>query len=129
MRHRKHHNKLAVDPAHRKSLIRNLCVSMIAHNSIKTTHARAKALRPVFEKLITLAKRDTVANRRLAYSRLNSKWAVKKLFSLIAPEYQDRPGGYTRISKLAEGRVGDNAKMSYLHFVGPMTVPTPQVKE
>lgn len=117
MRHRKHRHKLAVHPAHRKSLIRNLCVSIINSNSIKTTHAKAKAVRPVLEKLVTLAKQDSVANRRLAYSRLNSKKAVKRLFADVAPKFQERNGGYTRILKLADGRVGDNAKMSYIQFV------------
>ncbi|MCY4643208.1 MAG: 50S ribosomal protein L17 [Bacteriovoracales bacterium] len=117
MRHRKHRNKLAVNPAHRKSLIRNLCVSLIDHNSIRTTHAKAKAVQPFLEKLVTLAKKDSVANRRLAESRLNSSRAVKKLFSHVAPQFKTRNGGYTRIVKSAEGRVGDNAKMSTIEFV------------
>ena len=125
MRHQKHRNKLAVNPAHRKSLIKNLCVSLINHGSIKTTHARAKAMRPVVEKLVTLAKKDNVANRRLAYSRLNSKGAVKKLFAEVAPNFQERSGGYTRISKLIDGRVGDNAKMSYIQFVDSVVVAAP----
>ena len=117
MRHRKHHYKLGVAPSHRKSLIRNLCVSVIDHGSIKTTHAKARAVQPILEKLVTLAKEDTVAHRRLAHSRLGSARAVKKLFSQVALRFKQRPGGYTRVLKLADGRVGDNAKMSCLQFV------------
>ena len=117
MRHRKHRHKLAINPAHRKSLIKNLCVSIISYGSIKTTHARAKAVQPVLEKLVTLARKDSVSNRRLAYARLNSKKAVRKLFAEIAPKFLARNGGYTRILKFADGRVGDNAKMSCLQFV------------
>lgn len=124
MRHQKHRNKLAVAPAHRKSLIRNLCISVIHKGSIKTTHARAKAVQPVLEKLVTLAKRDNVANRRLASARLGSLGAVKKLFSQVAPRFQERNGGYTRVLKLADGRVGDHAKMSCLQFVD-FTPPPP----
>ena len=125
MRHRKHQSKLAVAPSHRKSLVRNLCISLIGNGTIKTTHAKAKAARPVVEKLVTLAKVDTVANRRLAFSRLNSVSAVKRLFAHIAPRFEKRPGGYTRIVKLAEPRVGDNAKMSCLQFVDVVFDDTP----
>ena len=117
MRHRKHRYKLSVNPAHRKSLIRNLCVSAIDSGSIKTTHAKAKAVQPVLEKLVTLAKLDNVANRRLAHSRLGSERAVKKLFSQVALRFKERPGGYTRVLKLVDGRVGDNSKMGLLQFV------------
>ena len=117
MRHGKHRNKLGIAPAHRKSLIKNLCVSVIDHETIKTTHAKAKAVQPVLEKLVTVAKTDTVANRRLAYSRLNSRRAVKKLFADIAPRFKERQGGYTRVLKFADGREGDNAPMSCLQFV------------
>lgn len=116
MRHRKHRHKLAVSPAHRKSMVRNLCISVIHSGAIKTTHARAKAVQPFLEKLITLAKKDSVANRRLAFSRLGSAVAVGKLFKEVAPRFKERKGGYTSVLKLADRRVGDHAKMSYLRF-------------
>ena len=75
------------------------------------------AVRPMVEKLVTLAKNDSVANRRLAYKKLNSKDTVKKLFEEVAPKFKERAGGYTRVVKFAEGRVGDNAKMSMIAFV------------
>lgn len=129
MRHRKHRYRLGVSPAHRKSLVRNLCVSLITgRGSITTTHARAKATQSVVEKLVTLAQKDSVANRRLAYSRLNSREAVKKLFASIAPQFLERKGGYTRVLKLADGRVGDNAKMSCIQFVG-FAPPSPPATE
>lgn len=117
MRHKKHQSKLNVSPSHRKSLIRNLSVELIDHGKIKTTQAKSKALRSYVEKLVTLAKDDTVANRRLAYRKLNNKNAVSQLFTEVAPKFKNRPGGYTRIVKLADGRVGDAARMSYISFV------------
>ena len=117
MRHKRHKYKLGVDPSHRKSLMRNLSSSLIKAGAIKTTHAKAKAVQPYIERLVTLAKDDTVANRRLAASRIGDKEAVSKLFSEIGPKAKERNGGYTRVLKLADGRVGDNAKMSYIAFV------------
>jgi large subunit ribosomal protein L17 len=117
MRHQNHKYKLGVKPAHRKSLMRNLASEVIDHGKIKTTHAKCKAVQIYVEKLITLAKVDTVANRRLASSRLGNKLAVQKLFSDVGPKFVQRPGGYTRILKLADGRVGDNAKMSLIALV------------
>lgn len=117
MRHNRYKYKLGVSPSHRTSLIRNLCVSLIEHSSIKTTHAKCKALRPVVEKLVTLSKVDTVANRRLAFSKLNNKAAVASLFTTLGPKFKERNGGYTRIVKAADGRVGDNASMGYISFV------------
>jgi large subunit ribosomal protein L17 len=116
MRHKKHKYKLNVDPAHRKAMVKNLAVSLLDHGAIKTTHARAKAVQSYIEKLVTVAKKDSVANRRLAYSRLNNKKAVTQLFEL-APKFNERPGGYTRVLKLTDGRVGDNSKMSHISFV------------
>lgn len=116
MRHGNHKNILGVDRAHRKSLMRNLSISLLEHKKIKTTHAKAKALKPFVEKLVTLAKTDSVQARREAFSTLNSKKAVKDLFEL-APSFKDRAGGYTRIVKLSDQRVGDAAKMSYIAFV------------
>ena len=117
MRHSKHQNKLGVSPSHRKSLIRNLAIEVIDHGMIKTTHTRAKAIQPVVEKLITLAKNDTVANRRLAFSKLDNKDAVSKLFADVAPKFKERNGGYTRIMKMSDNRLGDNSKMAYIAFV------------
>ncbi len=117
MRHKKHQNKLNVSPSHRKSLMKNLASEIIDHGKIKTTHAKSKAIKPYVEKLVTLAKNDTVANRRLAFKKLNNKAAVTKLFAEVGPKFKERNGGYTRIVKLADGRVGDAAKMSYISFV------------
>lgn len=117
MRHKKHQNKLNVSPSHRKSLIKNLSIELIDHEKIKTTQAKSRALRSYIEPLITLAKNDTVANRRQAFRKLNNKDAVKKLFAVLGPKFKERPGGYTRIMKMADGRVGDNAPMSYIALV------------
>ncbi len=117
MRHQKHKYKLGVSPSHRKSMVKNLASEVIDHGMIKTTITRAKAIQPMVEKLITLAKVDTVANRRLAFKKLNDKDAVAKLFTEVGPKFVKRNGGYTRIMKLADTRVGDNAKMAYIAFV------------
>lgn len=117
MRHGNHKYTLGVKPAHRQAIIRNLAIEVIEHGKIKTTHARCMALRGYVEKLITLAKEDTVHNRRIAYSKLNNDNAVKELFTNVAPKFKTRNGGYTRVIKIAEGRVGDSAKMSYFALV------------
>jgi len=117
MRHSKHKNKLGVAPSHRKAMMRNLAVEMIDHGKIKTTQARARALRPYVEKLVTLAKEDSVHNRRLALSKLNNKDAVGKLFTEVAPKFKERNGGYTRTVKLADRRLGDASHMGYISFV------------
>lgn len=95
----------------------NMSASLFEHEVIKTTVPKAKELRRVAEPLITLAKNDSVANRRLAFSRLRSKAAVGKLFSELGPRYEDRPGGYTRILR-AGFRQGDAAPMAYIELVG-----------
>ncbi len=117
MRHQKHKYKVGTTPAHRKALMRNLSSELIDHGKIKTTHAKAKATQIYVEKLITLAKIDSIANRRLAASRLNNKLAVQKLFAEVGPKFKERNGGYTRVIKIAEGRVGDGAKVSYISLV------------
>jgi len=117
MRHQKHKHSIGTNPAHRKSLMRNLASEIIDHGKIKTTHTKCQAIRGYVEKLVTLAKVDSVANRRLAFQKLNNKEAVKKLFDEVGPKLKSRPGGYTRILKLADGRVGDNTSMSYIAFV------------
>ncbi len=117
MRHRKSGRHLNRTSAHRKAMFANMAVSLIAHEVIKTTVPKAKELRRVAEPLITLAKEDTVANRRLAFSRLRDKAAVGKLFSELGPRFRERPGGYTRILKTGS-RAGDAAPMAYIELVG-----------
>lgn len=117
MRHQRRKFKIGTTPAHRKSLLRNLASEVIDHGKIKTTHTKAMAVRGFVEKLVTIAKVDTVANRRLAYKKLNNKDAVNKLFTEVAPKFKERAGGYTRVMKLSDGRVGDNSPMSYIAFV------------
>ena len=114
MRHKKIKYKIGTTSAHRRSLLRNLASEIIDHEKIKTTHTKCKAVRPFVEKLITLAKKDTIANRRLAFKRLGQDSVVKKLFEEIAPRYKQRPGGYTRILKLSDRRIGDNAPMGFI---------------
>ena len=121
MRHRKSGRQLNRNSAHRKAMFRNMAASLIESEVIKTTLPKAKELRRVVEPLITLAKEDSVANRRLAFSRMRSKSAVGKLFTEHGPRYQDRPGGYTRILKCGF-RTGDAAPMAYIELVGrPVT--------
>ena len=116
MRHRKSGRKLNRNSSHRQAMFRNMSVSLFKHELIKTTLPKAKELRRVAEPLITLAKEDSVANRRLAFSRLRSDDAVGKLFAELGPRYQDRPGGYLRILK-AGYRVGDKAPMAIVELV------------
>ncbi len=116
MRHRKSGRQLNRNSSHRQAMFKNMAVSMIEHEIIKTTVPKAKELRRVVEPLITLAKVDSVANRRLAFSRTRSKAAVGKLFDELGPRYQERPGGYLRIIK-AGFRTGDKAPMAYIELV------------
>jgi large subunit ribosomal protein L17 len=117
MRHRLSGRQLNRNASHRKAMFRNMTASLVEHELIKTTLPKAKELRRVAEPLITLAKKDSVANRRLAFSRLQSKAAVGKLFSEIGPRYEGRPGGYIRILKCGF-RAGDKAPMAYVELVG-----------
>jgi large subunit ribosomal protein L17 len=117
MRHQKTRNKLSRDSAHRKALLMNLSKELIEHERIKTTEAKAKAVKPEIEKLITLAKTDTLHARRQALSTLaQDKFAVHKLFVEVAPRYAERPGGYTRILKIGQ-RQGDATEMVFLELV------------
>lgn len=116
MRHRKSGRQLNRNSSHRQAMFKNMAVSMIEHELIKTTVPKAKELRRVVEPLITLAKEDSVANRRLAFSRTRSKAAVGKLFDELGPRYQERPGGYLRIIK-AGFRTGDKAPMAYVELI------------
>ncbi|GAA6169794.1 50S ribosomal protein L17 [Sessilibacter corallicola] len=116
MRHRKSGRKLNRNSSHRKAMFSNMAASLVEHELIKTTLPKAKELRRVAEPLITLAKKDSVANRRLAFSRVRNDAVVGKLFTEIGPRYQDRPGGYIRILKCGF-RTGDKAPMAYVELV------------
>src|SRR5213595_3042487 len=117
MRHQKTRHKLSRDAAHRKALLANLCKEVIEHERIKTTEAKAKAVKPEVERLITLAKRGDLHARRQAMSALGQdKFMVYKLFEEIAPRYSDRQGGYTRILKLGP-RKSDATEMALLELV------------
>lgn len=116
MRHRKSGRILNRKSAHRTAMFRNLAAALIEHEAIRTTLPKAKEMRRVVEPLITLAKNDTVANRRLAFARTRSKEVVAKLFDEIGPRYKARPGGYMRVLK-AGFRTGDNAPMAYVELV------------
>ena len=116
MRHGNGLRKLNRTSAHRLAMLRNMMNSLIEHEAIKTTVPKAKELRRVVEPMITLAKKDSVANRRLAFARLRSDDSVKKLFTELGPRYNARPGGYTRILKMGF-RVGDNAPMAFVELV------------
>jgi large subunit ribosomal protein L17 len=116
MRHRKTGRKLNRNSPQRASLKKGLAISIIEHESVKTTLAKAKEIRGFLEPLVTLAKKNTVANQRLAYSRLQSKEAVAKLFDELGPRYVDRPGGYLRIIKRGF-RAGDKSPAAQIEFV------------
>ena len=117
MRHLKSGRQLNRNSSHRKAMFRNMANSLFEHEIIKTTVAKAKELRGVAEPLITLAKSDSVAHRRLAFDRLRDKGAVGKLFDELGPRYVERPGGYLRIMKCGY-RAGDKAPMAYVELVG-----------
>jgi large subunit ribosomal protein L17 len=116
MRHGHGLRKLNRTSEHRQAMLRNMCVSLLQHEAIKTTVPKAKELRRVVEPLITLAKVASVANRRLAFNRLRDRDIVTKLFNELGPRYQTRPGGYTRILKMGF-RAGDNAPMAFVELV------------
>jgi large subunit ribosomal protein L17 len=117
MRHQKSGRKFNRTSSHREAMFRNMASSLMKHELIRTTLPKAKELRRVAEPLITLAKIDGVANRRLAFSRMRDKEAVGKLFVELGPRYRERAGGYLRILKCGF-RVGDNAPMAYVELVG-----------
>jgi len=116
MRHRHSGRQLNRNSSHRKAMFRNMTTSLVEHELIRTTLPKAKELRGYAEPLITLAKADSVANRRLAFDRLRNKETVGKLFSELGPRYQTRPGGYIRILKCGF-RTGDKAPMAYVELV------------
>ena len=128
MRHGNGLRKLNRTSAHRQAMLRNMMNSLIEHEDIKTTVPKAKELRRVVEPMITLAKVDSVANRRLAFARLRDDASVAKLFTSLGPRYNSRPGGYTRILKMGF-RVGDNAPMAFVELVDRPEVSDEQAGE
>lgn len=125
MRHKKAGRRLGRNSSHRKAMFRNMAASLLRHETIKTTLPKAKELRRVVEPLITLAKEDGVANRRLAFDRLRDKEVVGKLFQDVGPRFRQRPGGYLRILKLGP-RPGDSAPMAIVQLVdGPAVSEEP----
>ena len=116
MRHGKVHRKLGKKPAHRKAMFANMASSLIKHEQIVTTLPKAKELRPIVEKLVTLAKKGGLAARRQAISEIRDVTQVKKLFDVLGPRYKDRKGGYTRVLK-AGFRYGDSAPVAVIEFV------------
>jgi large subunit ribosomal protein L17 len=117
MRHLVAGSKLGKQPAHRRAVLRNLVTNVIERERITTTIARARAARPLVERMITLGKRDTLHSRRQAAAFLQTPEATKKLFGVIAPRFSDRPGGYTRIVR-AGWRIGDGAELAILELIG-----------
>jgi len=128
MRHRKSGRQLNRNSSHRQAMFRNMAGSLVKHELIKTTVPKAKELRRVIEPLITLAKQDSVANRRLAFARTGDKEVVGKLFNELGPRYEARPGGYTRILKCGF-RAGDNAPMAYVELVDRPAVEVEETEE
>ena len=128
MRHMKSGRKFNRTSAHRDAMFRNMAVSLFKHQTIKTTLPKAKELRRVAEPLITLAKVDSVANRRLAFNRLRDKEAVGILFTELGPRYANRPGGYLRLLKCGF-RAGDNAPMAYAQLVDQPSAVAEEVAE
>ena len=122
MRHRNSGRQLSRNSSHRHALLRNMATSLLRHETIRTTVPKAKELRRVVEPLITLAKVDSLAKRRLAYSRLRDESVVEKLFGDLGPRFQARAGGYTRILKM-EPRPGDSADMALMQLVEPAAIP------
>ena len=122
MRHRKSGRHLNRTSSHRQAMFRNMASSLMTHEIIKTTVPKAKELRRVVEPLITLAKEDSVANRRLAFRRLQQRGVVTKLFNELGPRYKQRPGGYLRILKCGY-RAGDSAPMAYIELVDRPDAP------
>ena len=128
MRHRKSGRKLNRNSPQRKALKKSLAISIIEHESVKTTLAKAKEIRGFLEPLVTLAKENTVANQRLAFARLQSKEAVAKLFDELGPRYKERPGGYLRVIKRGF-RPGDKAPAAQIEFVQENNTETAEEEE
>ena len=122
MRHRNSGRQLSRNSSHRHAMLRNMATSLLQHETIRTTVPKAKELRRVVEPLITLAKADSLAKRRMAYSRLRDEGVVEKLFTDLGPRFKARAGGYTRILKM-EPRPGDSADMALMQLVDSAAVP------
>ena len=125
MRHRKAGRQLGRNSSHRKAMFRNMVTSLLEHGRIKTTDAKANELRRLAARMITLGKKGSIHARRLAAKTIRSETVIHKLFTEIAPGFQDRHGGYTRIIKLGKPRVGDNAQMSIIEL---MPAGSPELK-
>lgn len=117
MRHRVAGNKLGRTTSHRIAMTRNMAASLIDHERVITTLAKAKVVKPFVEKLVTLSKNGSLSHRRQAFAELRSKGAIDKLFDVIGPRFKERPGGYCRILKLSKPRLGDNGQRAILEFV------------
>ena len=128
MRHGIKGRKLQRKTGHRHALLRNLAAALVKHEQIATTLAKAKELRPYTEKLVTLAKRGGLSNRRLAMSRLGDETQLRKLFEVLAGRYEGREGGYTRIVKLGR-RISDSSEMVLLEWVDSIAAPVPAAEE
>ncbi len=116
MRHRKDHRKLGRSPSHRKAMLRNLVTSLLEHEQVRTTEPKAKEVRRVAERMITLGKRGTLHARRRALRTIRSKQVAAKVFDTLSARYSERKGGYTRVMKLGR-RVGDNADMAIVELI------------
>lgn len=117
MRHRVAGNNLGRTTAHRNALMRNMAVSLVLHERVVTTPAKAKVVKPFVEKLVTLAKEGTMIRRRRVFAQLRDKAATTKIFDVIGPRFASRPGGYCRILRLSKNRLGDNGERAILEFV------------
>ena len=117
MRHRVAGNKLGRTTSHRDAMMRNMANSLIEHERVVTTLPKAKVVKPFVEKLVTIAKEESVHHRRLVFGKLRDKNATRKLFETLGPRFQKRPGGYCRILKLSKPRLGDNGQRAILEFV------------
>ena len=128
MRHQAHHGRLGVQPAHRRALVRNMVTSLLKHERIKTTKARAKEVRRYAEKMITIAKKETLASKRRVLGFVREREVANKLFKTLIYRYAERKGGYTRILKLGS-RLGDGAEMVFLELVDrPVEEKAPETK-
>ena len=117
MRHRCAGNRLGRTTSHRQAMMKNMANSLVLHERIITTPAKAKVVKPFVEKIVTLAKSDTQANRRAVFARLRDKSSIDKLFDILGPRFATRPGGYCRILHLSKPRLGDNGSRVILEFV------------
>lgn len=128
MRHQVAGNKLGRTSSHRDAMMRNMAVSLVLHERVITTPAKAKVVKPFVEKLVTIAKKADMIRRRRVFARLRDKMATKKMFDVIGPRFASRPGGYCRILHLSKNRLGDNGKQVILEFVErtPKEAPAPE---